>query len=609
MTFGRRRRPDDWSTSHARARAALSDRLDGVLEPGEASWLDEHLAECVDCRRAAEAYEAQRLQLRAGRDHAPLPPRDLWARTAAAIEHESRFRDHRARSGGGIGRRPLAISSALVAALVVTVVVGTLISSQLPPGGGHATPNPSGVTTAAGSAGSTTAQSAVPGATPIVVAQRVDYVKKGQDGLYRVTRLDVRSVCPKASNSCDTAAPTPAQEPGVQLTTTPQTVFGNPDRTQLIVVNEADQTQAASISVVPLPSSTPDASPPPSESSAPTLSGEASPTPSEPSPTPSETSSATPSIAPTESVGSSGPPPSIPVTPSSTPGGPVEIAENVVLVGQSAAYSTNGDWFAFTARPADGSAGPDIYVWKVGDPAARAVTSDHRSSFGSWVDETMAVGSSVVETPRSNGQEPDRASVSFLIDPVTGRQLPLPQTGRTWLPSVDPSGQRAVYWTGSLRLKADAPVYLPKAGRLVIGDWSPAAAAASDEPASTPLSGDQSAARHETTIAAGQLDDWDARWESTGRKLAVWIADPENPHLGVLSLYAVDPFDGRIDLKKPLLDKTPATAGFSISDGKLVWAEPAADGSGTGGRILVLAWTDQGAGTVETVPDQVLVIR
>ena len=199
--------------------------------------------------------------------------------------------------------------------------------------------------------------------------------------------------------------------------------------------------------------------------------------------------------------------------------------------------------------------------------------------------------------------------MSFLIDPVTGRQLPLPQTGRTWLPSVDPSGQRAVYWTGSLRLKADAPVYLPKAGRLVIGDWSPAAAAASDEPASTPLSGDQSAARHETTIAAGQLDDWDARWESTGRKLAVWIADPENPHLGVLSLYAVDPFDGRIDLKKPLLDKTPATAGFSISDGKLVWAEPAADGSGTGGRILVLAWTDQGAGTVETVPDQVLVIR
>ena len=609
MTFGRRRRrPDDWSTSHARAHAALSDRLDGVLEPSEAGWLDEHLAGCVDCRRAAEAYDAQRLQLRAGRDHPPLPPRDLWARTAAAIEHESRFRDHRERAGGGIGRRPLAISSALVAALAVTVVVGTLISSQLSGGGGHATPNPSGVTTAAGSAGPT-AQTAAPGATPIVVAQHVDYVKKGLDGRYQVTSLDVRSVCPESSDSCNTAAPTPAQEPGVQLTTKPQTVFGNRDRTQLIVVNEADQTQPASISVVPLPSSTPEASPPPSESAAPTSSAGASPTASEPSATPAETSSATPSIAPTESGGSSGPPPSIPVTPSSTPGGPIEIAENVILVGQSAAYSPNGDWFAFTARPADGSAGPDIYVWKVGDSAARAVTNDHRSSFGSWLDEGTAIGSTVVETPGTNGQEPDRASVSFLIDPVTSKQVPLPQTGRTWLPSVDPSGQRAVYWTGSLRLKSDAPVFLPKAGRLVIGDWNPAGPAASDEPSSTPLSGDQAVERHETTIATGQLGDWDARWESTGRKLAVWIANADDPHVGVLSLYAVDPFDGRIDLKKPLLDGTPATAGFSISDGKLVWAEPAADGSGTGGRIFVLAWTDQGAGTVETVQDQVLVIR
>jgi hypothetical protein len=51
------------------------------------------------------------------------------------------------------------------------------------------------------------------------------------------------------------------------------------------------------------------------------------------------------------------------------------------------------------------------------------------------------------------------------------------------------------------------------------------------------------------------------------------------------------------------------TAGFSLSDSKLVWAEPSADGSGDGGRILVLAWTDHGVGTVETLPDKVFVIR
>src|SRR4051812_49994725 len=108
MSLGRRR-PDDWSTKHARARVALSDRLDGVIDPGEAAWLEGHLAACPECRTAADDYAAQRLQLRSAATHAPTPPRDLWARTAAAIEHESRFRDHRA-SGGRAPPPPCAPS-------------------------------------------------------------------------------------------------------------------------------------------------------------------------------------------------------------------------------------------------------------------------------------------------------------------------------------------------------------------------------------------------------------------------------------------------------------------------------------------------------------------
>jgi hypothetical protein len=305
------------------------------------------------------------------------------------------------------------------------------------------------------------------------------------------------------------------------------------------------------------------------------------------------------------------PTPSVAVSSSPNTNGAVQIAQNVVLVGQSAAYSPSGAWFAFTARPADGSTGPDIYVWKVGDPEARAVTTDHRSAFGSWIGADVAIGSTVVETTRTTGQTThvDRDGISFLLDPATGNQIQIPQTGRTWRPSVDPKGQRAVYWTGSLRLADDAPVYLPDAGKLVVGDWSTGDAAPTDAPVATPPSGDQAQARREVTIAAGQMTDWDARWDKTGTKLAVWIADSQNPEVGFLSLYAIDPFDGRIDLKKPLLNAARATAGFSISDGKLVWAEPSEDGSGTGGRILVLAWTDHGAGTVETVPDTVFVIR
>ena len=127
---GRTRRPDDWPSSHVRARADLSDRLDSPLEPTEANWLSSHLEACPDCRVIADAYAAQRLELRALRDRMPPPPRDLWARTSAAIESESRFRDGRARSTGWRNRRVLAPSAVISAALVVAVAVAALTSSQ-----------------------------------------------------------------------------------------------------------------------------------------------------------------------------------------------------------------------------------------------------------------------------------------------------------------------------------------------------------------------------------------------------------------------------------------------------------------------------------------------
>jgi hypothetical protein len=278
-------------------------------------------------------------------------------------------------------------------------------------------------------------------------------------------------------------------------------------------------------------------------------------------------------------------------------------------VGQSAAYSASGNWFAFTARPVDGTAGPDIFVWKVGDSQALRVTSDHRSIFGSWSGDIM-VGSTVVETTTSGAASPriDLEPASFLLDPATSTLIDLPQTGKAWRPAVDPDGRLAVYWTGTIRATS-AQGYAPDAGRLVLGDWGTGMSAPSDGALPTTLTGDQIAIRHETTIAAGQINDWDARWDSTGTHLAIWIVDDQNPAVGNLSLYAVNSFDGKIDLKKPLLDDRVAAAGYSISDGKLVWAEPSDDGSVAGGTIQLLAWTDEGVGTVETVTGPVIVIR
>jgi hypothetical protein len=62
------------------------------------------------------------------------------------------------------------------------------------------------------------------------------------------------------------------------------------------------------------------------------------------------------------------------------------------------------------------------------------------------------------------------------------------------------------------------------------------------------------------------------------------------------------------DLKKPLLTPTGRRPA-SRSRWEAVWAEPAGDGQGTNDRILVLAWTDQVVGTIETVPAPVTVVR
>ena len=289
-----------------------------------------------------------------------------------------------------------------------------------------------------------------------------------------------------------------------------------------------------------------------------------------------------------------------------------------MLVGQSAAYSPSGAWFAFSARPADGSLGPDIYVWKVGEALATPITADHRSIFGSWAGESI-VGSTVVETPLGNGEGAATELVpeSFVIDPLTQEIVALPQAGRAWRPALDPSGRKAVYWAGTLRA-TEAPGFAPDAGRLVLGSWTadgtgvldssadPSSAASPDASA---LTGEQAAAHDEVTIAAGRMEDWDARWDAAGTHLAVWIADAQDPTVGRLSLYGVSSFDGRIDVKKPLLDAQLATAGFAISDGQLVWASPSADGAVTGDRIQVLAWTEQGQGQVQSVLGPVIVIR
>ena len=569
---GRGGRSDDWSTQHDRARARLSERIDGPLDAEESRWLDEHLANCDECAVTAVEYAAQRLELRALRDRMPVPPRDLWARTATAIEREA---GHRAlQSSRGPRRATLAPYAVLAGVVAVAVVVGTLTFSQLPPTK-TATPAASNQIAVASDT------PPPPAPTPLAVArQEVEYVSLGRDGEYKINTTQISEVCPAEVGTC--AATEPSEVVSIGPLSSPETVFGSGDAPLVVV---GDSANGSSVFAIAKPDKTSDPSPTPSTRPSP--------------PRPSQATGPSPSVSPPVQ---SAPPASSGPSQTPTPAGTVEIARGLDVVDTTAAYAPDGSAFAFTARPSDGSHGPDIYLWTVGDPAARAITTDHRSVFGSWAGD-MIVGSTVETSEDGLTNTP----AAFVLSTDGQKAVALPQAGLAWRPAVDPTEGAAVYWAGTLEPTDGDRGWRTVTGRLVVGRWN-TDTDTSGGAVATPLTGDQAVERSETTIAEGPLTDWDARWDETGTRLAVWVADADDPTVGTLSLYVVDPFDGRIDLANPPLEDKPAMAGFSIADGRLAWAAPAGN-SGKTNHVKILAWTNEGFGQVESVAGDFLLVR
>ena len=572
---GRGGRNDDWSSDHARARARAAERLDEPLDADEAAWLDDHLASCDACSAVAADYAAQRLELRTLRDRAPVPPRDLWARTAAAIESESRHHPRRRTRASTL--RPFAL---LAGALVVAIAVGTLSSSQFLNRDVTATP---GTTNEIAVASDSPPPVVAP--TPLAVdPQDVAWVAVSEDGTATITQGRIGEVCPKSATDC-TPAKVVESKKEIGPLSSPETVFGS-DGQPYVVLGDGENGPELFAVVVstddPGPTETPLAtdSPAPPTDQPDVTAVPASDEPTETAAPPSDEPTPTPSQA-TETVA---------------------IASDLEIIDTTAAYAPNGSAFAFTAQPADGSHGPDIYVWTVGDDAAVPVTTDHQSVFGSWAGDDI-VGSSIEVSEDGTSAAPRAIVVSGDDAPVA-----LPGAGLAWRPAVDPSGETAVYWAGTLAPTDDPAAWETQDGRLVIGRWGDVATPDPSASVEPPDASGQAEERHETTIVEGPLTDWDVRWDETGRRLAVWVADPDDPSVGSLSLYEVDPFDGSIDLENPPLKDASALAGFSIDDGRLAWAAPP-EGADEEGRVLILAWTDEGFGQVETAPGDFLLVR
>lgn len=618
------RRHNDPQTPHERARTLGSDRLDLALTVDDAAWLERHLATCPDCAAVVEAYARDRRLLRSM--PAPEAPRDLWARTSVVLDRE---RGRRAPAPPARARvRRWEAAAGLVAILVVGVLVGrTLLPSGDAPVTGLASPS--------ATTGPLPTGSAAVEATPIAVPPgEVAWVGRSSDGTYAVNIANVVAVCAQDSAPSSECAPldTTAQRI-TSLKERPDSVVLAPTVDQAAVVDTGSAATGGSISIVPVarhpaataspaptasaeasptpaaspterptavasPSSSPAASPTAEASTGPSASASpsasVSPEPSvsaspsispEPSPTASVPPSATPSPLPTPSL----------ATPTDTPAPTLAqalaIIDDVVIVGGAPVYSPDGTWLAFSARPSHGRTGPDVYVWHLGDPKARAITRDHGSVFSAWVDGRILASRG--QPAIVDGASPDptvEVPTSFLLDPASGKEHSI-DGFHGWRPVVDPSGTWVVYWTGTLAYDAEARTLVPADGSLVVDRW-----AAWDGSDPTARSDPQPlfVARPDSVVR-----EWDVRWDPTGRFVGVWIADPLMPTIGRLSLVAIDR-DGRVDASaRPSLKNVPARPGFAIGDGRLAWAT--ADGQdGEGSRLTVLAWKGPDAGRIRT---------
>jgi len=626
MTLGFRRRHNDAEAGHDRARSLWSVEMNEPLDDRDAAWLQAHLDDCRECRLERDAQLADRSMLRSLRDQPLEPPRDLWARTAAAIERESGRQSR--------GGRPLALPNLVPArarlplgvlsgVLVVIVVVAV---SFVP--GGTLTPTTTGP---GGTSGVAHGPSPEPSAFEVAAAP-VTYVTTGPDGSIRIIHANVDEVCPTEKSGC-----APLQQDtqsSMTLGASAQALVVSPNSDQLVVVQRPDASHPGSVLVVPVPT--------PAASGAPGTQAPGN----------------SPTTAATE------PPPSVIVTPPAsgatstpipTPEGARSIAEGVVVVGE-ARYSPNGPWLAFSAAPLDGSTGPDLYVWNGTAPAAVRVTSDHHTYFSSWLGEkilastvdgsTGAPEASAGASPSSSGSASSPAGsaattpgaspaagdggpiieqlhpTSFLLDPATLAIQPL-ATPDVWLPTVDPSGRFVTYWAGTVLGGPGAHGIQLGAGHLVLDGWlepldttgGPAAsagAASSSKPTGLPTASPSATAAvgpagTPIELAPGPIVAFQAAFDPSGTRLAVWVADAADPSLGSLSLIVLDRAHGKLDARPGPLDSVRALKGVSIDENRLAWVSPPGQ-DGNQSTVQVLAWSNDDFGQVQTVPGVQLTI-
>ncbi|HTS14760.1 MAG TPA: zf-HC2 domain-containing protein [Candidatus Sulfotelmatobacter sp.] len=621
------------SDQHRAAREALVRRLDEPLAPADETALQAHLAACGPCASVAKSFEMQRKLLR--ELHVPDPPRDLWARTATALDHE-------------VGRRRgaprlVALGSVASLGLVLVVALGTVglgpFSVVRP---GNATPFP-------------------------VTPQPVAYLTTDGNQI-TIYQTQVSSMCPESALDC--VDPGPSARPVARglrdAALSPRDLALAADGN--LAITARDSLGRAIYSVVALPGSEATASVP---TTTPALTGR---------PSASGTHVVTTPIPSAPATGSTGP------IVSPTAAGLADatlqpLLSDVIAAGAPAAWSPDGTILAFSARPADGSTGPDVYIWQVGASAVKALTKDHHSYFASWDGQRIVIsrlpaaaahqatthptggaGHTPAPTAKATAATATAplAPATLLLDPATGAAQPV-ALADAWLPAVDPTGHLVVYWSGTLTMDGAAvdlsggalyladwaaltglpPVATPAASPTATGEASPStsdvppSAGASASPSGSagdagptpPLtgatatprrpapSGPAASASPTPTVAGASpgasagpatadtagpfavsqtgsdVADWLVRWAADGSVYGIWTADAPGSDVGTLTVIMAAVPEGQ-----DLLGSTPAQRAFSLSAGRVAWVTP--DTALETGDLRIVTWGADGSGGV-----------
>lgn len=272
------------------------------------------------------------------------------------------------------------------------------------------------------------------------------------------------------------------------------------------------------------------------------------------------------------------------------PGQARAILSNVLAGGAAPAWSREGNTLAFSAMPADRSHGPDVYVWRVGDREARAITSDHASYFASWA------GARIVVSRAPLGEGADRSlpvePSTVVIDPATSEVRAVAAQG-LWLPIVDPTSRSAILWRGFVI--AGEPVTGVAEGRLILADWTALDPFGTSDVGATNraiAAAQQVAARSATQ----RLADWHVRWSKDGAAFGLWIADEATSAVGRLTVVEVGATETGPEERSTLLGPTPAHRAFSLGADRVAWIVPGP--GGTRGELRVGTWGTSGSGTV-----------